>query len=165
MDVTLKDRQNHYFQNISICEENCEYSGMNYDLFYATCLCQGVDVGTSDSIGKQVFSLFEDTLISSNYKVIICYNVVFSVDTLTNNIGSYCLLGCFVFQLINFIFYLINNKKIFDKYLNEHKGQCGTDTTQTHIKEVVYDEKVNKMTRQGSNNNNETKSMINTKAD
>lgn len=165
MDVILKDRQNHYFQNISICEENCEYSGMNYDLFYATCLCQGVDVGSSDSIGKQVFSLFEDTLISSNYKVIICYNVVFSVETLTNNIGSYCLLGCFVFQLINLTFYLINNKKIFDKYLNEHKGQCGTETSQTHTKEVVYDEKVNKMTRQGSNNNNETKSMINSKAD
>ena len=38
-DIILKDRRNDIYQNVSFCQNGCSYSGVDYDLMAANCIC------------------------------------------------------------------------------------------------------------------------------
>ena len=93
-DVLLSDRFNDFFlANQLTCQANCEYSNYNPDTGLLKCECDIVDEEinteeptkiTAKSIGKS----FYNVLKYSNYKVLICYKLVFRNETFKTNIGS-----------------------------------------------------------------------------
>ena len=104
-DVTLKDRRKLYYQNSTlICgKEGCNMT-FDFDTFIASCDC-------SSSISNKGFT---KEVSKYNFSAIKCYKKVFKAKILKKNIGSFCIIGCFFFQLVNFIVYIILKKRIFD---------------------------------------------------
>ena len=128
-DMTLYDRKNEYnTQNMSLCEEGCDYEGYNETTKKTKCVCP---IKTK----RNFFEIDQDKLLNKfkNYKDIInimivkCYNLVFSGEGLKKNIGSYILIsiaainGCLIafFYLKGFANLKNTMKDIFNKSFQE----------------------------------------------
>ena len=97
-DVLLKDRKNDfYIQNITLCEENCEYEDFNLESLKAKCQC---DVKFEVKSDKTKVKFYPNRLAENfykiekyaNIKVFICYNLVFDIERLKRNYGSYMII-------------------------------------------------------------------------
>ena len=94
-DMTLYDRKNEYnVQNMSLCENGCEFEGYNETTLKTKCNCP---IKTE----RNFFEIDQDKLLNKfkNYKdminimIIKCYNLVFSGKGLKKNIGSYIMIS------------------------------------------------------------------------
>jgi hypothetical protein len=94
-DMTLFDRKNEYnVQNMSLCENGCEFEGYNETTLKTKCNCP---IKTE----RNFFEIDQDKLLNKfkNYKDIInimivkCYKLVFSGKGLKKNIGSYIMIS------------------------------------------------------------------------
>ena len=129
----MKDRRTDIYQNISFCQNDCKYNGMNYNLMVANCICNssslqdgtnnGYDNNTEISQFKELVKSFLANLLDFNIEVIYCYNLVFYPPILKENIGFYfmilmnalqiCCLSIFLFKKLKPIkYYLVQLKKI-----------------------------------------------------
>ena len=133
-DVLLADRYNDFFiPNQLECQSNCEYSDYLPESHYLKCECNVVDEEkieteepeklTMKSIGKS----FYNVLKYSNYKVLICYKLVFRKVTIRENVGSILsnlyfigfLIGLGIFCYRKLIYLKIELEKLFDKQDND----------------------------------------------
>ena len=140
-DVTLKDRQNNYFESISFCDDNCIYDGYDFQHDLVNCICNSSSSNTSDSFSLNTFfKKFINVFKESNIKLVKCYMKVFELEKLKKNIGSYIMIGFFGLELIILILYcetgLISTKEIY---------------------EMIYKERENKKNKEQSNIKNENK--------
>ena len=140
-DVTLKDRQNNYFESISFCDDNCYYAGYDFQHDLVNCICNSSSSNTSDSFSLNTFfKKFINVFKESNIKLVKCYMKVFELEKLKKNIGSYIMIGFFGLELIILILYcetgLISTKEIY---------------------EMIYKEIENKKNKEQSNIKNENK--------
>ena len=94
-DVLLSDRYNDFFTpNQLTCQANCEYSDYSPESQYLKCECDIVNdekIETKEPekvTAKSIIKSFYDVLKYSNYKVLICYKLVFRKITFTKNLGS-----------------------------------------------------------------------------
>ena len=124
-DIILTDRRNDLYQNATFCEDGCTYTGMNYDLMVANCICdssilQKEEQNITNEEEKQISEKvnfntitksFIQSLIDFNYEVIFCYNLVFDIKILVKNIGFYSLFGMFILQMVFLFIYLIKKLK------------------------------------------------------
>ena len=128
-DILLKDRKNEFEENnMSLCENVCEYIGYDKDTKQALCEC-GIkykDFLLSD-IDNQT-NLLANNLTnnnSSNLGSLKCYDTLFTKNGLAYNIGSYIIIIIFTFFSISaFIFY-----------------KCGYQILQSHIIDIIRDKK------------------------
>ena len=108
-DVLLDDREEYIYNSIANetqCPDNCEYSAYLLDEKYIKCECNinktGLDTLDLNHInGKNIYKSFKSTMKYSNYKVMICYNLVFNIKIFLKNYGS---MGTFLLFLIYVIF-------------------------------------------------------------
>jgi hypothetical protein len=121
MDITLQDRREDIYQNVSFCEDNCAYIGMNYTLLTADCSCdanilQINDEKEEDEKNDESLSMnnlvksFTSSLLSFNYDVIKCFNLVFDPKLLKSNKGFFTNIAMIGVQIGILIFFFI--KKI-----------------------------------------------------
>ena len=127
-DIILNDRRTDLYQNATFCEEGCTYTGMNYDLMVANCICDSSilqkeelnetnegeeeEEQISEAVNfNTITKSFIANLFDFNYEVIFCYNLVIDTKILVKNIGFYALFAMFVLQLIFFFIYLIKKLK------------------------------------------------------
>ena len=86
-DIILKDRVLDIFQNFSLCDNGCDYEQIDIDSMIVICSCQ-VKNKINFEISEPVFgTIIEDAFKDSNFGVLFCYNLVFSLDYKTKNIG------------------------------------------------------------------------------
>ena len=85
-DLVLEDRIKEIYQNYSLCDEGCTYNGINTELKVISCDCK---VKTNISTNESSINLekFDKDKIESNFGLIKCYNLVFSLKEKLNNIG------------------------------------------------------------------------------
>ena len=38
-DITMEDRRNEVYQNVSFCQDGCSYGGIDYELMTVKCIC------------------------------------------------------------------------------------------------------------------------------
>ncbi len=124
-DLTLKDRQNIYFEEINFCDDGCIYESYNFELNVVNCICEN----STQSINQTSFSLntffkkFINVFKESNIKLVKCYNSVFDIDKLRKNVGSYVMIGLFGFELIILFLYcesgLISTNEIYEMLIKE----------------------------------------------
>ena len=152
IDIIINDRRIDIYQNVTFCEDGCSYSGMDYELMTANCLCDSsyiqsyiVNITNDEDDNnnkneiinfKTMTKSFVSNLLDFNIDVIFCYNLVFNLPILKKNIGFYCMLGMLVLQIIFLCIFLIkklkpikyfmiifrDNKK--NKALNENKNKA-----------------------------------------
>ena len=55
-DVSLKERIEKYYQNVSLCESNCKYIGLNFteNTFEAQCECKTKNSFLFDSLNNSL---------------------------------------------------------------------------------------------------------------
>ena len=113
-DIILNDRKNEFLDNnMTICQDNCLFSAMNYSNNRAKCSC---DVMMSSSkfkdmkINKEkLFQNFIDIKNIANIQLLVCYNVLFSKVKLIKNYGSYSILFIILIHFIIIIIYYSKN--------------------------------------------------------
>ena len=85
-DVSLKDRVNDFYQNVSFCDDGCVYEGVDYDTNRVKCKC--LSQLTEQSIEKSQ-SVLQELYANTNLPLFTCYKEVFTSKLYMNNIGFY----------------------------------------------------------------------------
>ena len=88
-DMTLKNRIKKIFQNFSLCEEGCSYDEIDLGNMTVICDCKVKTNINVDNISVNFLPYKEK---NSNFKIIKCYNLVFSLKDKLINIGFWIFL-------------------------------------------------------------------------
>jgi hypothetical protein len=93
-DIPLKDRKNEFVDNnMTLCEENCEYIGYDKINKLVHCNCDVKDSSTMISdikVDKSKLYDFMSIDKLANFDVLKCVNLVTKIENLIINIGFYC---------------------------------------------------------------------------
>ena len=116
-DLILEDRIRDIFLNYSLCEEGCTYNEIDLKNKIISCDCKVKSSVTTD-IGS--LNLEEAEGSSTNFEVIKCYNLVFSLEGKADNIGFW-ILSFLVLAHFPILFYYFKKgvKPIKDYILKE----------------------------------------------
>ena len=126
-DITLKDRKNDFIDNnLTLCEEDCEFQGYDTTTKKASCSCKvkvslplisEIEIDTNKL--KDRFSNIKNI---ANLNILKCYKSVLSKKGMEKNYGAYFVIASFVaFLICMIIFYVKENKEIknfIDKILD-----------------------------------------------
>ena len=112
-DVLLDDRISYYYNKVyndTTCPQNCQFMSYSPETKYLKCECtpNNTDIVTLDAnnLSKEnIIKSFYSTLKYSNWKVMICYNLVFNWKIFCHNYGSILSLILFIIYLIFMIYY------------------------------------------------------------
>ena len=121
-DIILSDRINYIYNNDDTkCQPNCKLSKYSIESEYLNCSCiinEEINNMNEKFNSKKIYESFIDVLKYSNYKVIKCYNLVFTKYLITKNIGSIISLIYILIYLGCFIFFIIKGTKPLKDKLN-----------------------------------------------
>ena len=150
-DILLNDRKEEFSENnMSLCENICEYIGYNSETKKALCEC-GIRYKElllselDNNINLLANNLTKDN-VTTNIGTMKCYELVFSKDGLLTNIGSYILLGIIIFHFISIIifyklgYHFVDNS--IKEILKEKKKNISNKKiirNKSTIKNTVYD--------------------------
>ena len=124
-DVVLSDRVSDLYQNFSICEEECEYSYFDLDDMFSSCKCY-VKQEVNTEIKKGNFKTYLlATFLESNFGVIKCYNLVFSLKGKLKNIGFWIIIIMIIFHIPIYIFYCIKGISNILEYISDEMDSKG----------------------------------------
>ena len=131
-DIIIQDRRTDIYKNATFCEVGCSYSGMNYDLKIANCICDpsllqsNSDNNTNiDNINKEeenntfkaLTKSFIANLFDFNFDLFKCYNLVFNLNIFISNIGLYCMASMIFLQIIFLIIFLIKRLNPLKRFM------------------------------------------------
>ena len=132
-DLILEDRIKDIYQNYSLCEEGCAYDKIDLEMLTITCECKVK--GNISAIIKPIH-LEHSEGSSTNFDIIKCYNLVFSLKGKLNNI-------CFwIFSILVFahvpilIYYFIKGVKPVKVYICKEMEKYGYIKYNKSIEEV-----------------------------
>ena len=121
-DILLYDRRMDIYQltvNISLCQDGCQFKSYNLETKKAECECPvqteetKLDLSNLEFNKNEMLDEFYETLQNSNFRVLICYKLVYNLKVFIKNIGSIImtiLFGLFLTLMIVYIF--ISSKKV-----------------------------------------------------
>ena len=114
-DILLSDRINDYYENKSLCENDCTYKEYDYISKKVECECpikKEIEINETEINIESFFSFFTDVNNFSNLKVLKCLKLVFSKIGETNNIGSYIFLSLLFSLIVLYIKFRCNQINI-----------------------------------------------------
>ena len=180
IDITLADRRKDIYQNVSFCEDNCVYIGMNYKLLAPVCSCRANILQYYDEKEENekkehdeklsmnnVVKSFTSQLLSFNYDVIKCYNLVFDPKLLKSNKGFFtniAMIGVQIGILIFFFIKKISSIRVFMINLinvnpPKKKKRYSTINNITNLFNIING-KQNEIKNNDNNNDNINKNSI-----
>ena len=122
-DICLKDRREEFvINNLTVCEENCEFSEYDFSTKRAVCSCfTKIELPLISHIKfdkDKLFNNFMNINNIANIKVLKCVKSLFQKENILNNTANYLMTILFVNGTIAaFVFCFIDNAKI-KNYLN-----------------------------------------------
>ena len=124
-DMILKDRVSDIYENYSVCENNCEYNGINLTENTVSCKCN-IKIEVEQEIQTpKLEEIIRNSFTDSNLGVILCYNLVFDFTDKKNNLG-FIIFSCLILIHIPiFIHYLIFNITSIKKYIVSEMNTFG----------------------------------------
>jgi len=176
IDIPMSDRQNEIYNNIkdyTICQNNCSFVNYNSSNKKSKCEChaQIEEIKTETKLinyKNELFISFYKTLKHSNFLVLKCFKLTFSIEGQMNNIGSYIMSAIFLMLIIviiihfiigrkklhNIILKIIYHKKTF-KIFNKKENYDNLNTeTKTKKKSKYFKIKTNQKNQKNSIKNN-----------
>ena len=125
--IILNDRKNEYIdKNLSLCENNCTFSGYDSDTKKALCECETKisnimisEILKEDNLLANNFSSNDDN--NSNIATMKCISLLFSKNGLLTNLGSYILLCSIFFFAISLVLFY----------------KCGSQIIEENIKDIL----------------------------
>ena len=121
-DITLDDRRNEFIKNnMSLCEENCEFITYDNNIKKTKCSCKVKTTLSLDNIELDSKNLMKDIFNIkriSNIEIVKCYKIVFTRNNLKKNYGSFIILFIFIlYFLCIIIFYCKSWKKLMGEII------------------------------------------------
>ena len=158
-DVILKDRVLDIYQNYSLCDNGCEYDNIDVENMTVSCSCQ-IKTKVNTEVSKPIFAkIVEYTFKDSNFGVVRCYNLVFSLDYKFHNIGFLLFIVFVIFHIICYMYYFINGIKsvVIFVYKEMEKNNYISRISNPKKKKLFKD----KTSQNKSNSHNELNSQNN----
>ena len=166
-DIPLGSRIQDLFPNVSLCDEGCEYSGIDLEQMMASCDCTFNDITNNellkDSILSDAFGEIFDLISSSNLLVFKCFKYIFK--HFSRSIGGWITLFViiihiatvllyFLFELSKIKVYIFSLTKRYVAYITKNKkfNHKNFPPKKVTIKENIKDKKKNQNTRNNNNN-------------
>ena len=162
-DITLEDRLETFYPNVSLCDAGCQSKGVNLTTMKAICSCTFSDISTAGLVSdiEYLNEVFE-IISSSNIQVLKCMKYCFK--KFGSSVGGFLMLFCIIIVIfMGLIFYYkdmdIMKKYIIDKttsyinYLNElspEEEEKKTNILINSIDDKVSDSKAKNHNKQNS---------------
>ena len=123
-DVSLEDRKNEYIENnMTLCEEDCEYIGYDYNKKKALCKCiikLNLFKISEITIDKtRLYDNFVNIPDTGNFWVMECYNILFTKEGFSKNIGAFILIPVIFLEIFFIIYFYIKDYKIIKSKIKE----------------------------------------------
>ena len=148
-DVINTIRRKEYYQNISICEEGCEYKGLDFDNYSFQCLCSvNTEINLNDKQRNYNiwYSSFKSPLSPSNLEVFKCYKYLFK--NFLHNFGQMFEIFCILLELVLSYFIIFHGLKFLFKFIHKIIEKKNT----TIIKKYKISNKIDERKSSQSNN-------------
>ena len=122
-DMILADRVSDIFLNVSLCESGCKYRLFDLDKMKANCDCQVKFEINHEFDGGDLVLPIKTAFLDSNFGVVKCYKLVFSLRGKIENIGFWLFLLILLIHIPLYIFYFKNGINPIKIYIsNEMKN-------------------------------------------
>ena len=128
-DITLEDRLEVFYPNVSLCDPGCQSKGVNLTTMKAICSCTFSDISNAGLVSdiEYLNEIFE-IISSSNIMVLKCMKYMFK--RFSSSVGGYLMIFCIIIVAIcGLVFYcrdlekmkkyIINKTTTYINYLNE----------------------------------------------
>ena len=155
-DIVLEDRIIDFFQNYTLCEENCLFEEIDLDLKTIICNCS---VKTNISIiePSAVLEQLEDIENSMAFEIIKCYKLFLSWENKNINIGFWIFVVLIFINIVMIIIYFYKGiKPIKDYIFNE---MMKNELIQKNKNSFRKGNKNKKLQKNKSINNTKTKKL------
>ena len=163
--ITLSDRQKYFIDNnLTVCEEECNFTGYNYSIEKANCTCKVKLNSTSISESKfnleKIYQKFtEYTNSIANIQILSCYKMIFSWVSFINNYANIILILIILLFATVIVFYWRDYHKIFETINIIAIFKINTD----NVNEKVTQKKKKENIKTTINENNNNFNVINNK--
>ena len=123
IDETIKDRINDYKKNnMSICEEDCEFTEYNPKTKKVKCSCNtkiNLPIISDIKINKEkLYSNFKDIRNIGNFKMLHCIKLFLNESNKFKNLSNYMLLLLLILSVISILSFSFNDFKKIIEFLN-----------------------------------------------
>ena len=116
-DITLSERKKNYINNnLAVCEENCNFVQYNDTLGKAICSCKTktefVNKISENALNKEnLLKNFADFKNIFNIKILKCFGLIFSINSLKENYANIILMAIIIFYFICLSMFVFKNYK------------------------------------------------------
>jgi len=124
-DIILKDRVSDIYENYSMCDNNCEYNGINYSTNTIICICNVKTNLNSTYEPPYLNKILLNTFKDSNLAVIKCHKLVLDFRNKSNNIGFWIFLFLIIIHIPIYIYYFIYNISPIQRYIISEMNKFG----------------------------------------
>ena len=159
-DITLEDRLETFYPNVSLCDSGCKSTGVNLTTMKAICSCSFTDISQANILADNPY-LDEvlEIISSSNIQVIKCIKYMFK--KFESSVGGFLMLFCIIiviFMGLRFYFkdldimkkYIIDKTTSYINYLNEVSSE--EEEQKTNILMNSMDGKISDIKSKNQNN-------------
>ena len=123
-DISLSDRKNNFVNNnLTVCEEDCNFNGYNYTTEKTSCFC---NVKTEQTTKIRDISFNRNKLYDSftniknivNINVLKCYNLIFNLNAYKHNYAYLIMIGIIVLYIIALFIFCFREYYFLEKILD-----------------------------------------------
>ena len=123
-DIILKDRKKNFFdKNLSVCQEECQFSKYDKINNKAECICNIKESTTFiDDLTfnkENLLKNFKDIKNILNFNYLVCYKNLFNENGIINNIGCYIMLFIILINIISIFIVYKNQFPLIKKKIKE----------------------------------------------
>lgn len=123
--MILSDRVNDIYQNVSLCGSECKYQSFNFETNSANCLCKlKKEINTEPDKGN-FKTYIVSAFLESNFGVIKCYHLVFSLKNKLSNIGFWIFGIMMLAHIPLYIIYFKNGAKSMIHFISKEMKEKG----------------------------------------
>ena len=144
-DILLSDRKNDFYENVSLCENDCDYKGYDLEKKRVQCECPvKEELIVEEGENKNILENFFDGSNFSNIKLLKCFKLVFSAKGQKNNKGSIIFL-CLIFSLIILgLIFAINQDKFIIRNITKINNEKYNKNNINNINSAINNYNPNK---------------------
>ena len=150
-DMILSDRVSDIYQNVSLCGDDCEYVSFDFKKMSVNCNCKVKQEASSEPEKGNFASSITSAFLDSNFGVIKCYKLVFSLKGKLKNAGFWIFVIFIIFQITIYIYYCYTGILPIKKYIEKEMKENGYKVNENE------DNKENIIYKRTDNENLETK--------
>ena len=122
-DISLKDRKKEFIEgNKTVCQDDCDFSLYDNQTKKAKCSCKvqetSLSIANINIDREKLYKNFVDFKNIANFNLLVCYNNLFTNQSILKNVGSYIIILIALLNIITFFIFHISQFKIIKKKIN-----------------------------------------------